>query len=427
MNETSTPATGEPASPPTGPPEQPSPGYPAATFPPLTRREPKVVAGVCAGVAYRLGIDPNVVRVLAIVLSIFGGVGILLYAIGWLLMPEQATGTSLGERALRGGGTDGARTILLALGLIVVALGFGFAVVGDSWFGLTVLVLTLAVGAVLLTRRPSEPSGPAFSATSQQATYPPGYQPTYQQPYQQTYQPDDEQPPSELGYIPPYPYGPPPDSAALPEPSSPRSILGPVTAFAALATVGILGVVDALGASLPFSAYVAAALAVVGLGLVVGAWFGRSRGLIALGVALSLVLVPATVVGQLDLSAPSDDLVETSTVIPQSTSELDGAVFEHGAGDLRYDLTDVDFSGADVATQIRIVAGNLQIDVPDDVTLVVDATVAAGQIDVAGDEQDGLGVSTQRTIEGEDGAGTLELDVSLGFGNVEITQKEDAS
>ncbi len=132
---------------------QPPPSAPAA---PLERREQnKVVAGVCAGVAYRLGIDPNIVRVVAVVLTIFGGAGVLLYAIGWLLMPQETTGTSLGERALRGGAPNGVTTVLLALALVVVSVAVGAAIIGDAGFALVVLLVALTVGAVLLTRRAS--------------------------------------------------------------------------------------------------------------------------------------------------------------------------------------------------------------------------------------------------------------------------------
>ena len=41
--------------------------------------------------------------------------------------------------------------------------------------------------------------------------------------------------------------------------------------------LGVLGVVDLAGATFAGSAYLALPLAVVGLGLVAGAWYGRAR------------------------------------------------------------------------------------------------------------------------------------------------------
>jgi signal transduction histidine kinase/phage shock protein PspC (stress-responsive transcriptional regulator) len=54
----------------------------------LTRPvEGRVVAGVAAGLADTLGLDPNVVRCGFVVLSIASGLGVILYGAGWALMP----------------------------------------------------------------------------------------------------------------------------------------------------------------------------------------------------------------------------------------------------------------------------------------------------------------------------------------------------
>lgn len=56
----------------------------------LTRRSHgKVIAGVCGGVADHLGIDATIVRLVLVAAVIFGfGTGIVLYAVGWWLMPQ---------------------------------------------------------------------------------------------------------------------------------------------------------------------------------------------------------------------------------------------------------------------------------------------------------------------------------------------------
>ena len=57
----------------------------------LTRSNNDVmVAGVAAGVAEYLDIDPVLVRLLFVLLTILGGHGILVYAILWLLMPQES-------------------------------------------------------------------------------------------------------------------------------------------------------------------------------------------------------------------------------------------------------------------------------------------------------------------------------------------------
>ncbi len=51
----------------------------------------KVVAGVASGVAAFLGSDLAIVRILFVLLTIFGGVGIILYIILWIVLPEAKT------------------------------------------------------------------------------------------------------------------------------------------------------------------------------------------------------------------------------------------------------------------------------------------------------------------------------------------------
>jgi phage shock protein PspC (stress-responsive transcriptional regulator) len=55
----------------------------------------RMIAGVCSGVGDSLGIDPNIVRLALAVFTVFGGAGILVYALGWLLLPEEGKETSI--------------------------------------------------------------------------------------------------------------------------------------------------------------------------------------------------------------------------------------------------------------------------------------------------------------------------------------------
>jgi phage shock protein C len=49
----------------------------------------KVVAGVCGGLAEKLVIDPVIVRLIFVLLAVFGGGGILAYIILWIVLPER--------------------------------------------------------------------------------------------------------------------------------------------------------------------------------------------------------------------------------------------------------------------------------------------------------------------------------------------------
>ena len=53
------------------------------------RRDDRMIAGVCSGVADYLGLDPTLVRLLAIVAAIFSvGAVAVAYIAAWILMPE---------------------------------------------------------------------------------------------------------------------------------------------------------------------------------------------------------------------------------------------------------------------------------------------------------------------------------------------------
>ena len=60
-------------------------------------RDGRLIAGVCAGLAAYFGIDPTLVRLVFVLLTVFGGFGVLLYLGAWLVVPEETDGTSLAE------------------------------------------------------------------------------------------------------------------------------------------------------------------------------------------------------------------------------------------------------------------------------------------------------------------------------------------
>jgi signal transduction histidine kinase len=73
------------------------------TRPEPLRRDPShaVVAGVCAGLAPRIGVDPLLLRVGFLAGSVAGGVGLLLYVVCWALLPADETQRGrLGSRSL---------------------------------------------------------------------------------------------------------------------------------------------------------------------------------------------------------------------------------------------------------------------------------------------------------------------------------------
>jgi phage shock protein C len=52
-------------------------------------RKNRKLAGVSAGLAEYLNVDPTVIRVLFIVFAVMGGAGALIYLAMWLVVPEE--------------------------------------------------------------------------------------------------------------------------------------------------------------------------------------------------------------------------------------------------------------------------------------------------------------------------------------------------
>ena len=57
----------------------------------LTRSKEKKIAGVAAGIAEYLEMDPTIIRILFLVIAFAGGASILVYLIMWIVVPEEGT------------------------------------------------------------------------------------------------------------------------------------------------------------------------------------------------------------------------------------------------------------------------------------------------------------------------------------------------
>ena len=60
-------------------------------------KDGQIVAGVCSGLAAYFGIDATLVRLAFALLSVFGGLGILLYLVAWIVIPDETDGASIAE------------------------------------------------------------------------------------------------------------------------------------------------------------------------------------------------------------------------------------------------------------------------------------------------------------------------------------------
>ena len=109
----------------------------------------RVIAGVCGGLGRYFGVDPVLFRVAMVALTFLGGGGLILYAVAWLLVPDEASGRAADARYIlrRAGLVIG----VIALCLLVFAGGFWAAAAGGGTIAAVLVILAglaLVAGAV---------------------------------------------------------------------------------------------------------------------------------------------------------------------------------------------------------------------------------------------------------------------------------------
>ncbi len=120
-------------------------------------KKDRVIAGVCGGLGEYFGVDAVLIRIVALVLIFAGGAGLLLYAIGWIAMPEAADESDDAEASTPSTAARAESTSRpVVLGLVFVALG-AFFLIDEIWADALSWqyiwpVALIAVGVVVLLR-----------------------------------------------------------------------------------------------------------------------------------------------------------------------------------------------------------------------------------------------------------------------------------
>lgn len=410
----SAPGSGAP-----GPPDAPAgPGFPppggasVLVGPPerrlrrSTRR--KVVAGVAGGLGEYTGVDPVLFRVLFAVLTLFGGTGILLYIVGWLFLPADDRPASPAEALIGRGGAGGSSRAADAGTAVVLALAglflAGVLARGDAE---DVVVLLVVVGAAYFLLR---------NLTDRRAGGPPAPVPGPPRPYEPV-------PPAPYQTVPAYsPVG----TLTAPVPPAPptpreRSVLGAITVSVLLLVLGVLAALDAGGGADPAPEhYLAAAVGVLGLGLLVGARYGRARGLAWFGLPMLLLL---TVVGSTGVSLRGG--VGERIYTPDRAVEIRDE-YRLGVGSLRLDLSDVDLSGQLKRVTLSSGVGDIEVIVPADADVSIEGRAGAGEVDILGRREDGTSAEVGLVDYGPGGDGRIDLvlDLDVNFGAVVVNRAQ---
>jgi phage shock protein PspC (stress-responsive transcriptional regulator) len=118
----------------------------------------RVIAGVCSGIATYLDVETFWVRLLFILLAFASGMGLVIYGVLWLIMP-QADGADGGTVVLKENLDDMGRSARRlsqpsAIGIALIVLGLFFLANQPGWLGgLFWPLLIIGVGVYLYSRR----------------------------------------------------------------------------------------------------------------------------------------------------------------------------------------------------------------------------------------------------------------------------------
>lgn len=352
------------------------------------RSNGRVIGGVAGGLGDYFNIDPLLFRVGFVGLIIFGGAGLVLYLIAWPPLPAEGHDASMLEGSLRRLGLTprGIGWIALAAVVVVAILsGAGNGVDLSIWVGPlgipgAIWALAVIVAGVLLLRR--REMVPAAALASPDAV-----------PLRA------------------------PAVRAAPRPPSP---LGWYVVATLLLAIGLLAIVSQVASvEVELGQFFGAALAVVGIGLVIGAWWGRARILILLAILLLPVAVTASFV-----TAPLEGGVGYQRYAPVNAAELRGEYRMMG-GQMVLDLTDLHVTSHPIHIAASVAVGQLVVILPPGASIQLYTRVGAGDAVVFGSVDSGTSLENRYVRQHLHGP-TFILDLESGIGEVRVSSASAA-
>ena len=373
-------------------------------------QEGRVLAGVSQGLADRYGLPVWVLRAFFVVTAFFGGLGVALYSAGWALIRSEDETESPADR-LFSGATSTRSWIGIALVFVAALIlldNLTFLDGGVVWaVGLLVVGVLLYTGQIPIRVRSDDKSKEGVQQMTQTDT---------EAIVAKTDAPAGDSPSGDG--TPPTPTPTPPilpPSASKPKE---RSILGRLTMGLMLLGLGTLAVLDNVPA-IPIDPaprhYMALAVTILGVGLLVGAFAGRARWLILVGAVLipTLFLSP---VFEWDWNSETFDVL----VEPDTFTDVE-EFYSIDVGNLVIDLRGLPWDGETINITADVDIGNIEIRTPQDVGIVGEATVNIGRVGAPGRESTGLG-NPGLDFDETGTEGTLILEAHVDVGNIDINR-----
>ena len=97
----------------------------------------RILAGVAGGLGDYFDIDPVIFRIIFVLLTVFGGSGILIYIILWILIPDESSSELKSDEAIR----KNAREMKDKAKRFADDIGMSSKDSSGSWIGIIIVVL----------------------------------------------------------------------------------------------------------------------------------------------------------------------------------------------------------------------------------------------------------------------------------------------
>jgi phage shock protein PspC (stress-responsive transcriptional regulator) len=370
----------------------------------IRRADGRVLAGVAGGLADHTDTNPLWWRVAFVITAFAGGVGILAYLFLWWLLPRADLPQSAGQRFAAHFPDAPAwfGIALLMFGAVLLAGQLGLGTPDVGW-----ALLLIGLGFVLFRRAaernesPEDGGGEPPAAFGTTETLPPAGMPPWR--------PSDEEPPPPWEGFPAAPAAAPRPAPRPPKPPREHAWLGWLAFGLALCTTGVVWLLrDGGSIHLSLGQMFALPLAILGLGLLVGAFAGRARWTILPAIAL----IPLVIVGSV-VTVPLNGRWDDRHLTPQSTVEL-AESYEQSGGSLTMDLSAIEPStGLPATIHVAVGVGEIEVWLRKGSPVTITAHAGVGQVRMIGDERSGLDVTDSLHVAGLNPI-RLDLDVNIG-------------
>jgi len=201
----------------------------------------------------------------------------------------------------------------------------------------------------------------------------------------------------------------------------PRSRLGRYTFAMVLLLVGVAAILDNAGViEITALQYGGLILAIIGGGLLVGTFFGKSRMLILAGLLLLPLLLFAGLLGSW-IDMPLQSGAGDRAYSPASAQELQDN-YELTAGSLNLDLTQMRWGTQPVEVDATVTFGEVNVLVPQGVEVDVEGRATVGVVRLFDDERSGFGVTYHRAADRSPGEPLLILHLKTATGQVDVAR-----